>query len=301
MAESARCVLCPTDFSPFSERALLHAALLARWLGEPVRLLWVQHGSQAPLDGFPPYTTSIRDVPDWRERLLARLESFGEPARRAGVGVEVEVAEGEPVRTILERAAALPASVVALGTHGHGGFEQLFLGSVTEKVLRKAACPVLAVPPGPGPAADGLPVLQTVLCPVDFSDASRRALSWAVTLCRSCEAQLVALHVVGSLPDVDPPSQAHFNVPEFRAILEHDARERLRAVVAAAGIPNRAAEERVVTGKAWRRIVQVARERKAGLIVIGVHGEGGLGEAVFGSTTHHVVRSAPCPVLTAHA
>lgn len=295
-------VLCPVDFSRFSESALRHAVLLARWVSEPVRLLWVQHGTQAPLDGFPPLTTPVDTVPDWKERVLAKLRAFGEPARAAGVTVEVEVEEGEPVPTILRRAREIPAGMVVLGTHGHGGFETLFLGSVTEKVLRKATCPVLAVP---RPVAEedegGPPPVRTVLCPVDFSESSRTALSYAVALCRVSGADLVALHVVEALPEEDFAEYDHFNVPEFRGLLESDARRNLSELVAAVAIPNHPIREVVVSGKAWRKVVEQAREAGAGLIVMGVRGRSVLDRALFGSTTHHVIRAAPCAVLAAHA
>lgn len=302
MTQPAGRILCPVDFSRFTEPALHHAVLLARWLSEPIRLLWVQHGSQAPLEGFPPLTTSIHGVPDWKEKVLSRLRDLGAPAREAGVEVESEVEEGEPVPTILRRAQEIPAAAVVLGTHGHGGFETLFLGSITEKVLRTAPCPVLAVPrPVADHDAGGPPRVSTILCPVDFSDSSRTALAYAVSLARVAGAGLVALHVVDALPVEDFPENDHFNVPEFRALLEGDARRQLSELAASAAIPNRAVEEVVVSGKAWHRIVETARERDAGLIVMGVQGRSALDRALFGSTTHHVIRTAPCAVLAAHA
>ena len=57
-------------------------------------------------------------------------------------------------------------------------------------------------------------------------------------------------------------------------------------------------DERVATGKAYRTILHVAAEEGAGLIVMGVHGKGVLHQRLFGSTTHHVIREAGCPVLT---
>jgi len=57
-------------------------------------------------------------------------------------------------------------------------------------------------------------------------------------------------------------------------------------------------DERVVFGKASRTIVQLAGEEAADIIVMGVHGAGALGRRLFGSTTHHVIREAHCPVLT---
>ena len=75
---------------------------------------------------------------------------------------------------ILDRAASLPADLIVMGTHGAGGFQHLVLGSVTEKVLRQAACPVLTVPPR-AQATSRLP-FSRLLCAVDFSDVSLAAL-----------------------------------------------------------------------------------------------------------------------------
>ena len=80
-----------------------------------------------------------------RETLLASMKSFAETKGGASVPIEFEIAEGYTASEILARADALPADLLVLGTHGRSGFERLLLGSVTEKVLRKAACPVLSV------------------------------------------------------------------------------------------------------------------------------------------------------------
>jgi nucleotide-binding universal stress UspA family protein len=88
------------------------------------------------------------------------------PAETAGLQTSTFVEVGNPAARILEHAASLPADLVVLGTHGRSGFERLMLGSVTEKVLRKAGCPVLTVPP-PTAATSKLPFKQ-LLCPAGF-------------------------------------------------------------------------------------------------------------------------------------
>ena len=83
--------------------------------------------------------------------------------------------EGDATKEIVLLADQLPADLLVLGTHGRSGFERLFLGSVTEKVLRTTRTPVMTIPPPvtqPGPA-----LYKTILCPLDFSeriDASAR-------------------------------------------------------------------------------------------------------------------------------
>ena len=106
------------------------------------------------------------------------------------------------------------------------------------------------------------------------------------------------VHVIESLPDHDPPQQAHFNVPEYRRYLEADARSRLEALLPAETVKELGPECVVASGKAYRQILRVAEERKAGVIVTGVRGRGSMDLMLFGSTANHLVRLASCPVLT---
>ena len=83
--------------------------------------------------------------------------------------------------------------LIVIGTHGAGGFEHLVLGSVTEKVLRRATCPVLTVPPRARTTAK-LP-FKRILCPLDFSESSLAALDFAFSLAQQGDAELTILHV----------------------------------------------------------------------------------------------------------
>jgi len=73
------------------------------------------------------------------------MKGFAAIDADAGVALECEVAEGDAATAILAWADDMPADLLVLRTHGRSGFERLLLGSVAEKVLRKAACPVLTV------------------------------------------------------------------------------------------------------------------------------------------------------------
>ncbi len=291
-----RHVICPTDFSLFSERALRYAAVVAKWFGADLTVLFVLGGESTPLPDVPPHGTPEAADPAAREALRERLRRFAEPAAVTGVPVRMEVAEGEIVATILAKARA-PESLIVLGTHGHGGFENLVLGSVTEKVLRKAPCPVLTVPREPEKDPATAALLDRILCAVDFSTSSRAAFKVALDLAASSGAALSVVHVLRELPAAEFPELAHFNVPEYRRLLEKDARNRLKALVAEHGL-GRDVEIRILAGKPWRRILHLAHEIEADLIVLGVQGRSAADLLVFGSTAHHVVRTAPCPVLT---
>lgn len=283
-------VLVPSDFSTFSARALEQAVALARWYEARLTVL---HVVPQPLalhgDGVP-----IAQSLSTREAAAAELSRFVEPASAARVPVETAVSEGEPVREILRRASEGRADLLVMGTHGRGGFERWVLGSVTEKVLRKAPCPVLTV--SGHESAQAAATLKGILCPVDFSEASSRALQYAFSLAQETDARLALLHVVRELPAASDP--ASFDVSGYRARVLEEARQRLRGLVPAGVRDWCTPEELIATGKPHREIVRAAQARAAGLIVMGVHGRGVVDLALFGSTTHQVVRAADCPVLT---
>jgi nucleotide-binding universal stress UspA family protein len=296
-----RRILCPCDFSEFAVRALDHAVALARWYGSRVHVLHAVPSLVAPMAGLPMPAPVVLE-PQTRDRLLAELQEFAKPATAAGIPVDLDVVEGDPAGQIVRRAQSLPADLVVLGTHGLGGFERLVLGSVTEKVLRRSTVPVLVVP---RPLAEsGAPPhahFKSILCPLDFADPAKRALTHALSLARESQARLIVLHVLEAFFDELAPEHAHFNVPEFRRYMEEDARKRLLEVVPSAVQAECHVETVLSSGKAYREILRVAHERGSDLIVMGVHGRGPLDVLLFGSTAQHVVRAAHCPVLTLRA
>lgn len=292
-------ILCPTDFSEFSERALQRALALARWFEARVTVLHAQivaprgfpmeGGTYAPVAGDLLRTT--------REDLLKALDRFVEPHLGEGVPIETELVEGDPPRAIRVAAEAMAADLLVMGTHGRGGFEHLLLGSVTEKLLRAAPCPVLTVGQAKmAPPSD--PLFRRILCAADLTKASQRTFDMALSLAEENLAQVTLLHVVeGVLGESDLP--LYRPVPEtmpLRRTLMEEARDRLETMAHGA----RAFCEvsgRVETGPAWRQILRVAQESNADLVVMGAHSGGALARMFLGSTANHVVRQAPCPVL----
>jgi nucleotide-binding universal stress UspA family protein len=90
----------------------------------------------------------------------------------------------------------------------------------------------------------------------------------------------------------------HVSLREYYRYLEEDAMARLKAAVPEDARLWCKPDERVVMGKAYREILKVAAEEGVELIVMGVHGKAALNRRLFGSTTHHIIREAGCPVLT---
>jgi nucleotide-binding universal stress UspA family protein len=189
-----------------------------------------------------------------------------------------------------------------MGTHGLSGFQHLMLGSVTERVLRKAACPVITVPPR-AHATSRLP-FSRLLCAIDFSESSMAALQFASSLAAASGATLTLLHVL-EWPWEEPPAPRLEELPAeqaaalaaYRRHREEAALKRLEAL-ALTTPSSQPLSVRVRNGKPHVQILDIAQEESSDLIVIGVHGRNPLDMMVFGSTTNQVVRAASCPVLT---
>lgn len=141
-------ILVPHDFSPHSDSALDTAIELARALGSRITLVHVYHQPTLVFAAYDiqPATPFITEVPKAAQERLDR-----EVAKVVAAGIEAsgQVIEGTPAETIV--AAAEDADLVVMGTQGLTGLPHVLLGSVTERTVRLAGCPVLTVK---GPAPD---------------------------------------------------------------------------------------------------------------------------------------------------
>jgi nucleotide-binding universal stress UspA family protein len=292
-------ILCPTDLSEASTRSLAYAAALARWYKGQLTVLHVVPTFDPILVRSASLEGPVHMVePASREEILDGLSRVVETAGAKTLNVSLAAEAGDPFRTIIDRAVAIHADLIVLGTHGRSGFERFMIGSVAEKVLRKAPCPVLTVPPHVTASMADDVRFKNILCPIDFSPPALQAFGFALDLARQAEGTVTVLHAIEWLAEEEPREHAHFNVPEYRRHLIDSAREQLRALIAEESRLPGAVRDVVVLGRARQAILDAAAESTPDLIVMGAQGRGGLGLALFGSTTQEVVRAAACPVLT---
>jgi nucleotide-binding universal stress UspA family protein len=299
-----RRILCPIDFSDHARRALVHAIAIARWYESTVTVLHVF--SPPPVAAFGTGSVVFEPIvltADDRNQLVADTKAFAEAESAPGVAIQAVVREGNTAGEILEQATSMKSDLLVIGTHGRSGFERLVLGSVAEKVLRKASCPVMTVPRRLSDAVPAGPVLyKRILRAVDFSESSLHALKYAMSMAQEADGQLTVLHVV----EHEFPSTAVMASGEDDAVMtiwdfmkEREEALRRRLEEAVAGASDFCSVESLMThGRPWREVLRVATERQSDLIVMGVQGRGAADLLFFGSTTQHVVREASCPVLT---
>ena len=231
-----------------------------------------------------------------RERLMGELRRMAAGVPQ-DVPVEFRVLEAASVyEKILAELGEGHADLLVIGTHGRSGFQRFFLGSVTEKVIRRTPCPTLVVPPRAPDVPAGVRIqFHRILCAVDLSESSLDALGRAINIADEADAQLTVLHVVELSPLlIDEPTLDFARIREAAAA---DARRKLHELIPEQARTYCTVDTAVVEGRAYREILRHARERQSDLIVMGVHGQGALDLLGFGSTTHHVIRTSACPVL----
>lgn len=291
-----RQILCPTDFSAPSARAFDHALALAAWYRASVTVLHVLPEPVAAAPALPYAFTPALVHGSVREAVQADLASLVGPANRAGLHAVAELRDGNPAAETARVAQELHADLVVMGTHGRTGIQRWVLGSVAETVLRRAACPVLTVPPRAEEDPDPM-FFKRIVCATDFSPASEAAVRYATALAVEADASLFLVHVLdhaGPGPRSGSARGENGDHADFLCA----AKAQLRRAVPAEAREWCRVQEIVATGKAAPAILRLAAEHHAGVIVMGVHGRSILDLMAFGSVTHQVVTEATCPVLT---
>ena len=136
-------IMVATDFSPLSEKAIDYAVMTAKQFGATILLIHV-------LEPFPISTTDALMFVDnseaVREVAEAMIVNLREILNEKGVTVETGLIQGAPASEIVIKASQEEVDLIVMGTHGRKGVEHLLLGSVAEKVIRTAKCPVMIVP-----------------------------------------------------------------------------------------------------------------------------------------------------------
>jgi nucleotide-binding universal stress UspA family protein len=287
-------ILCPVHFSECSLRAYDYAQSLARHYQAK---LFLEHVVDFILPAYAYYApASYLDELFQKSHADAReyLQEFAKSHTKNGVQPECVVYDGTVTDAILSLAEAKKVDLIVMGTHGLKGHDRVTLGSVADKVLRKARCPVLVVrgpghdSPSPGSAQAPVQLRKIVFC-TDFSDHSIRALEYALSAAAEYDAELTLLHVLE-----DVPSSA--NIEDAIAT----ATKQLDKLTPTEGVKAVKIKTAVRIGRAYQQIIELTLEMQADLLIMAVRGRNALDLAVFGSTTYRVIQLGSCPVLAVH-
>jgi nucleotide-binding universal stress UspA family protein len=279
-------ILCPVDFFPASKRAADYAIALAKAYESRLILLHVVSpvlpaSYEIPIDAADILESMTNSAENEMKKLAAR-------ARDKKVSTEVVVRTGDIDSEIRSLAKDRKVDLIVMGSHGRRGFEKWFLGSVTERLLRRVQIPLLTISNAAN-STKAPPAIRRILVTTDFSEGTADAIRYAFSIGQEYQAKVTLMHV---LNDISADISGR-----YRDTLIKSIRSELEELV-----PEEARDwcdisTRVETGLPWTRILDSAKRDKIDLLVMNVHGKSMLDRALLGSTAERVVRGSPAPVL----
>ena len=289
---SPKKILVATDFSAGAERALDTALAIAAGSKAEVHVV---HALEVPLPLYEPYavTLPVEFVGAARKVALEKLAAANNKVRAKGCTGSTHLGEVPASLCIAERAKAIGADLVVIGTHGHTGLKRFLLGSVAEHTVKESPVSVLTVK-GEGHAE----APRVIVAGVDFSKHSEDAIALAADWARAFKAQLHLVHGLElRMPFVSP---YEVSVPDTLIDAAYsEGRKRLDAV--AGGLAGVDVHTDLASAPAHAALDAVAERVHADLIITGSRGLGGFKHAMLGSVAERTLRHAPCSVLTVKA
>ncbi len=287
-------ILVPLDGSTLAEQALAVAGQLARRTKARVVLVRVPNMEPAFATAESAYGLIYPEQALGRASADARdyLKSVQALQKARGLDVGTVTVDGDAAGGVVDVASQIKAGIIAMSSHGYSGLTRWLLGSVAEKVLRAATCPVLVV-------RSHRPI-KRVLVPLDGSQLSQRALAPALEVAQTLQAGVTLLRVV-----------PEFHVEQLRGLDEFeyglgprlveeqqaDADSYLRRVSGPFVAQGLEVNCEVRIGPPASSILTYAENHAIDLIAMATHGRGGLQRWVYGSVTEKVLRAGDYSML----
>lgn len=279
MTTQATPILVGYDGSPDANLALHWAIATGELTAAPVKVVVAAEDT----DNLP---LNVRDtVRRWSHTVTA-------DARRAtaevDIATEVVLESGAPLPVLLD--AAADASLVVVGSRGHGLWDTLWVGSTSQHLAGRTSCPVAVIRPPHNPVA------RRILVGIDGSPASRRALAFAAARGARTGEEVLAVHAYHYAPFAQGGRIGALAQDIDAATVEAAERQAAELVAGvAAEQPDAVVRSTAVVGRAGRVLSRLADD--ASLVVVGSRGRTGVQELVLGSISHEVLLRAECPVV----
>ena len=296
-------IIVPLDGSELAEGVLPHVVALIQGRRSQVHLLSVAPTRRGVWPFTDPYPGQ-KERQHVREELTTYLQAAAEKVKPAAADVKVNVRFGRPADEILAFAAEIEADLIATSTHGHSGLSQWVFGSVTDRVLSDAPCPVLLVRPESSKhQTETVKSYQHILMPLDGSGMAEQVLPYVEALIEPNRTSIFLVSVL--VTDVGertvtlltsyPPGL------QLATTARHHAEMQLRTYLR--GMASRLRTQGAIVHTAIRygapadEILRYAADIDADLVSMTTHGLSGLSRWVYGNVTGQVLHRAQSPVL----
>ena len=294
-------ILFPTDFSKCAEQALAHTVFLAEESRAEIHVLHVitifQDQPSVVSNEIAETKEMVKKLEDVAEKQLNKILNSHSSD---DVKITTEIKRGiSAAPAILEYASDNNIDLIVMGTHGRRGLGHLLLGSAAEEVVRLAPYPVFTIRELKEPKS--VMQVNNILVPVDFSNHSQKALSYASEIAQSYNAQLQVLHIIEETMHPAFSVTGKSSIFDLVPGIKDDSRKRIEKMIKEFVSDKVKSKVFVQGGRAANDIIKFAKENSTDLIVIATHGLTGLEHMLLGSVTEKVVRMAHCPVFTVKA
>lgn len=289
-------ILVPLDGSELAKQALPVAIRIAQQEQGEIVLVRIPVLTKMPvpsgIGGLKLFDEQMTFRQDQSESYLGYIR---QTYVDADVPMRVYVEEGDAASVIVDTAVAEDIDLIVMTTHGRTGFRRWVLGSVTEKVMRHATCPVLAV------RDSGIP--EDMIITLDGSELAEHSVEPGLALARAFDAHVTLLRVLEPAVELDEEEQAHIR-PEDQAwlfalpeVMHQNALDYLEQIATKYVETFPYIKFAVTTNHAAEGIVDFAERHDMDLIVMTTHGDTGIGRWTYGSVTEKVVWGTPCSML----
>ena len=277
-------ILVATDFSESSGRAIKASVLLAKKFKSRITLMHVASEESVSDETRVLIEQSINNkLADIKENISKEDIYVSDVISEKGVAFEkiIQVAQGKNV------------NLIVVGSGSKDKNDNFKLGTTAEKLIRKNQIPVWVV------KNEEVKPVSKILCPVDFSDASKRALLNAVTLAEKFNAELSVVNVF--VPVVSTSVRISQNIEEENKDLRNKREQELNKFLNEIDFRSVKYEKELLMGIPYVEIYKAVKNQKADLLIMGTTGKTGLSKLLMGSVTEKVTRELPCSFITTKA
>ena len=297
-------IVFATDFSACSFKAFTYALAWTKAFEAQLTLIHVvsNYGSLDIEEAIPQINIE-EQVQGSRER-LQRYVSWG---KSEDLHLQSELLLGIPAEKIWQFALDKHGDLIIMGAHGWSGLDRVLMGSVAERVICQAPCPVLVIPSRedrnfkwsdlPETLKIEMPSIipGRIFLPLDFSDCSLDAFEYGTLLAKWCDMSLTLFHAVQPLSYSLDFNLSH---PIEDKQLRHKVESRLADLTEVLKKEELRADFQLGDKFAVDAIIKGITDTKANLVVMGTHGRRGLSRLIMGSITAGVLRQTSSPILT---
>lgn len=314
-------IMCAVDFSDFTNTTLAYSIALSREFNAKLFLVHVVIEVE-PLLKSSEIAIDVKALQ--KRHMNDAFEQIAALVKETDVSYKILIAKGEPADRIRDLALEHRADMIITATHGNSGIKRLLLGSVTEKLLKTVHCPLLVLntqkldlPSGTTPEIK----LKKIMVGCDFSQDSKLAFDYGLSLAQEFQAELYLAHVVkpsenlelkaSDYIDITPTDYVKWRSSDYFEMqkrsmdekrekfnqLRENLERQLYFMVPEESRNWCTPRTTLLDGEPYKELIAYAQKEKIDMIVLGIRGHTLWEKLMVGSTTDRIIRQSPCPIL----